>query len=73
MVPTPEITRLREATRRAGLSVQELAFAAGLSRKTVHAAALGQKRPKPSTAHRLARVLNVDVGVLFPELGPGGV
>lgn len=62
---TPEtfaarLTRLREA---AGLSVANLADAAGLPRQTVHQLERGERKPMLETAAKLAQALGVDLSV----------
>ncbi len=57
-----EVTTLRELRKRAFLSQQELADAAGLHRVTISVLELGQhhrRGPYPATIRRLAKALKV--------------
>jgi DNA-binding XRE family transcriptional regulator len=56
---------LREARRQAGLSQEELAERAGISRRAVQFIEYGTYEPGVNTAMRLARVLECRVDELF--------
>src|SRR6266498_1890797 len=47
-----------------GLSQEELASRAEVSRSTIQSAEMGRRTPRPASLRRIARALSVDIGVL---------
>jgi len=63
---------LRTIRERRGLSQEDLAEKAGITRTAVANLERGTSRARPSTAHRLAEALHVYTAVLTGELPPPG-
>jgi transcriptional regulator with XRE-family HTH domain len=61
--------RARALRLQAGVGVEDLAAAAGISANTVRSAEKGSHQPQPRVARALARALGVPVGELFSS-GP---
>lgn len=53
--------RLRFLREAAGLSIPQLAAAAGLARQTIHLLEQGKRQPSLATAARLSRSLRVNL------------
>lgn len=73
MNPTPKIpvrSWVREARRNAGLTQQQLAEKAGISRRAVQFIEYGSYVPAVGVALRLAQALGTEVGTLFTLTEP---
>jgi DNA-binding XRE family transcriptional regulator len=55
--------RLSSLRKESGLSMQQLAENAGLTRQTVHALETGQRKPSLETARRLAAAMGKSLAV----------
>jgi transcriptional regulator with XRE-family HTH domain len=65
-------SRLRELRDTASLSQEELAELSGVSRATIAALELGNRKPHPKTRRKLAKALGVEpVELMDPETGGG--
>lgn len=63
---------LRPIRRVRNISQHELARRAGVARNTIGNVERGQYAPRPRTAERIARALDLPLGVVFPAApGPG--
>lgn len=60
-------TRLQELRKRAGLSLDDVARAAGMSKSGVWEVEAGRNDPRLSTIRKLARALGVDTYQLLAE------
>jgi len=60
-------TRLRELRKRADLSLDDVAHAAGMSKSGVWEVEAGRNDPRLSTIRKLARALGVDTYQLLAE------
>ena len=67
------MSRIREVRERQGLSLRQLADAAGVSPGTVHNMEHELHRPNRLTRRAVAEVLGVPEPALFPDLPPRGV
>lgn len=64
---TPEVSPLRAARKAAGLSLEQLAVHAGLSRVTVTLAERAPELMTKRTADAVSRVLKVPVSSILPR------
>jgi hypothetical protein len=69
-VPQPRL-ELRRAILESGLPAWKIGYLAGLTPTVLSHIATRRRAPRPAEAARLAQVLGVKVGVLFPDLEDG--
>lgn len=59
---------LRKARKKAGLTQEELAFAAGISRNYVSLLELGQKSPTVDTLLKICKAIDVSASKLIAKI-----